>query len=42
VLQSSLNVERELGKKLVVSGSYRYVHGEHLIRAATCTCRGAT
>ncbi|HYN16320.1 MAG TPA: TonB-dependent receptor [Terriglobales bacterium] len=32
VLQSSLNVERELGKKLVVSGSYLYVHGEHLIR----------
>jgi hypothetical protein len=25
VLQSSLNVEREIGKKLVVSGSYLYV-----------------
>ena len=32
VLQSSLTAEREMGKKLVVSGSYLYVHGEHLIR----------
>ncbi len=32
VMQASLSVERELGKKLAVSGSYLYVHGEHLIR----------
>ncbi len=32
VMQASLSVEREVGKKLAVSGSYLYVHGEHLIR----------
>jgi len=32
VMQSSLSVEREVGKKLAISGSYLYVHGEHLIR----------
>jgi hypothetical protein len=32
VMQASLSVEREVGKKLVVNGSYLYVHGEHLIR----------
>jgi len=31
-MQASLSVEREVGKKLAVSGSYLYVHGEHLIR----------
>jgi len=31
-MQASLNVEREIGKKLAISGSYLYVHGEHLIR----------
>ncbi|MFI5089024.1 MAG: TonB-dependent receptor domain-containing protein [Terriglobales bacterium] len=32
VMQTSLSVEREVGKKLAISGSYLYVHGEHLIR----------
>ena len=32
VIQSSLSVEREVGKKLAINGSYLYVHGEHLIR----------
>jgi len=31
-MQTSLSVEREVGKKLAISGSYLYVHGEHLIR----------
>jgi hypothetical protein len=32
VMQASLSVEREVARKLAVSGSYLYVHGEHLIR----------
>ena len=32
VMQTSLSVEREVGKKLAIGGSYLYVHGEHLIR----------
>ncbi|MFZ3213138.1 MAG: TonB-dependent receptor [Terriglobales bacterium] len=32
VMQTSLSVEREVGKKFTISGSYLYVHGEHLIR----------
>ncbi len=32
VMQTSLSVEREVGKKLAINGSYLYVHGEHLIR----------
>ena len=32
VIQASLSVEREVGKKVVITGSYLYVHGEHLIR----------
>ncbi len=31
--QGSLTVERELGAKVVVSASYLYVHGVHLIRS---------
>jgi hypothetical protein len=33
VTQSSLSVEREIGKKLAATVSYLYLHGEHLIRA---------
>ena len=32
VIQTSLTVEREVAKKVAVSGSYLFVHGEHLIR----------
>jgi hypothetical protein len=32
VIQASLTVEREVGRKLAIGGSYLYVHGEHLIR----------
>jgi hypothetical protein len=31
--QASLTVEHELGKKIIASASYLYVHGEHLIRS---------
>jgi hypothetical protein len=31
--QASFTVEQELGKKFVLSASYLYVHGEHLIRS---------
>ena len=31
-MQASLSVEREVGKKFTITGSYLYVHGEHLIR----------
>ncbi len=31
--QASLTIERELGQKIIVSASYLYVHGEHLIRS---------
>jgi hypothetical protein len=31
--QASLTIERELGQKIIASGSYLYVHGEHLIRS---------
>jgi Carboxypeptidase regulatory-like domain len=33
VQQASLSIEREMPGKVFVSGSYLYVHGEHLIRA---------
>ncbi|MGH9580971.1 MAG: TonB-dependent receptor, partial [Terriglobales bacterium] len=33
VLQGSLTVEREVGRRLAVGASYLYVHGQHLIRA---------
>jgi hypothetical protein len=32
VMQTSLSLEREVRKDVVVTGSYLYVHGEHLIR----------
>jgi len=32
VIQTSLSVEREVAKQVLVTGSYLYVHGEHLIR----------
>ncbi len=31
--QASLTVEHELGRKITLSASYLYVHGEHLIRS---------
>ena len=31
--QASLTMEHELGRKITVSASYLYVHGEHLIRS---------
>ncbi|MGH8245473.1 MAG: TonB-dependent receptor domain-containing protein, partial [Gammaproteobacteria bacterium] len=33
VHQASLTVEREVAKRFAISGSYLYVHGQHLIRA---------
>jgi hypothetical protein len=33
VQQASLNIEKELVDRFYVTGSYLYVHGEHLIRA---------
>ncbi len=33
VQQSSVTVEREVAPRLAISGSYLYVHGQHLIRA---------
>jgi len=33
-LQSSLSVEREVANRVIVTGSYLYVHGEHLIRVS--------
>jgi hypothetical protein len=32
VMQTSLSVEREIGRKFTLTGSYLFVHGEHLIR----------
>ena len=32
VMQASLSVEREIGRKFTLTGSYLFVHGEHLIR----------
>ncbi len=31
--QASLTIERELGRNIIASASYLYVHGEHLIRS---------
>ena len=33
VQQASFSIEREVAERIVVSGSYLYTHGEHLIRA---------
>ncbi|MGH9555288.1 MAG: TonB-dependent receptor [Terriglobales bacterium] len=33
VHQASLTLEREIAKRFAISGSYLYVHGQHLIRA---------